>query len=290
MRPLKIQERFTNKSALSTEKYLGELEKLKVPEGYDESQLAQLIRSGDETALHSLVKANLRFVVSVAKQYGAKHTELGDLINEGNLGMLKAARRYDETKGVKFISYAVWEIRQFISFFVNESSLVRVPRNEVDRKALIKKASRKLEQKLQREATADEIADAMSLKPENINHTLRSSMEPMSLDTIIGGENDSLRMIDTMPGDTNFHPDVPIASSGLKQILYQALSQLSERDRDIVLLYFGIGYWTNYSIADIAEKYDLSVSNTRVIYNKALMAVRKGPYAKELAVILSDTV
>ena len=289
MKPLIIQERFTEKATASMEIYLKEIDRISMITGAEESTLGKLIKNGDSVALDMLVKANLRFVISVAKQYSAPGIALGDLINEGNLGMLRAAKTFDESKGFKFISYAVWHVRQFIDFFINESKLIRVPINEAERLKLIKKASRKLEQELERDATIEEIGEAMELEPHKIVFTMSTSSRSASLDETWDGGPYTL--LDTLPGNlesTDAETEENHSRSALNQTLFKALSELSERDKDILLLSFGIGYWKSHTFVEIGKKYKLSPERTRYFHDKALMTLKKGGAANDLALLLSE--
>ncbi|MFD0766948.1 RNA polymerase sigma factor RpoD/SigA [Mucilaginibacter lutimaris] len=274
MRQLKISQSITNRETQSLDKYLTEIGKVDLISAQEEVILAQKIREGDQAALERLTKANLRFVVSVAKQYQNQGITLGDLINEGNLGLIKAARRFDETKGFKFISYAVWWIRQsIISAISDQSRSVRLPLNQIGTLSKIRKTQSSLEQQLEREATPEELAECLETTVEKIADSLRNSGRQVSMDAPFQqGEEGTL--LDVM------HNDDPTTDSGLihdslATELSRSLSKLGERDREVLMLFYGLGDNHTHTLEEIGEKFVLTRERVRQIKDKALQRIKQ---------------
>jgi len=237
MRQLKITQSITNRESQSLDKYLHEIGKVELISAQEEVILAQKIREGDQAALERLTKTNLRFVVSVAKQYQSQGLTLGDLINEGNLGLIKAAKRFDETKGFKFISYAVWWIRQSIlSAVAEQSRIVRLPLNQIGSLSKINKEASLLEQKYERQPTPEELAEAMDTTVEKISDSLKNAGRQVSMDApfVQGEENTLLDVLQSTDSAT----DTDLMADSLSQEIRRSLSVLAERDREVIVLFF----------------------------------------------------
>ena len=274
MRQLKISKTITNRESLSLEKYLQDIGKEGLITAEEEVKLAVRIRQGDQEALDKLTKANLRFVVSVAKQYQNKGMSLPDLINEGNLGLIKAAKRFDETRGFKFISYAVWWIRQSIMQATAENSrIVRLPLNQVGSLNKISKASSTLEQEYQREPTTTELSKMLDITEESITNSMKVSGRQVSFDApFVQGETNNLL-------DVLVNPDAPIADStlmheSLQQEINRSLGTLPEKEREVLQLFFGIGTSHALSLQEIAIKFNLTRERVRQIKEKAIRRLR----------------
>jgi RNA polymerase primary sigma factor len=281
MRQLKITQSITNRESQSLDKYLHEIGKVDLITAEEEVILAQKIREGDQAALERLTKTNLRFVVSVAKQYQNQGLTLGDLINEGNLGLIKAAKRFDETKGFKFISYAVWWIRQSILQAIAEQSrIVRLPLNQVGSLSKISKAFSKLEQEYEREPSPEELADILETTVEKISDTLSNSGRHVSMDApfVQGEENTLLDVLDNHEPNTDFH----LINESLAEEIKRSLSTLTEREREIVVLFFGLGSNSPFSLEEIGEKFNLTRERVRQIKDKALQRLRHTSRSKIL--------
>ena len=275
MRQLKINKQFTNRENKSLDKYLNEISKVEMITPSEEVELAKRIKDGDQVALEKLVNSNLRFVVSVAKQYQNQGLTLGDLINEGNLGLIKAAQRFDETRGFKFISYAVWWIRQSIlQSLADQSRLVRLPLNKVGSLSKISVAAAQLEQKFEREATTDEIAELLELPAEEIETTLSTSGRHLSIDAPISDDEDTTLL--TMLSNTQEpNPDKNLLHESLQREIMRVMSILSEKEKEILNLYFGLEGNVPHSYEDISEKVNLTRERVRQIKEKALRKLRK---------------
>ena len=273
MRQLKINKQITNRESASLEKYLQEIghEELLSPE--EEVELAQRIHKGDRDALERLTKANLRFVVSVAKQYQNQGLSLADLINEGNVGLIKAAEKFDETRGFKFISYAVWWIRQTIlQALAEQSRIVRLPLNQVSAVNKISKAMTKFEQENERKPSADELAELVNELPEKINDSLRASGRHVSVDApFVEGEENSL--LDVMVNNDSPDADATLVDESLNTEIHRALSTLNERERDIVEMSFGINH-QEMTLEEIGERFGLTRERVRQIREKAIRKLR----------------
>jgi RNA polymerase primary sigma factor len=274
MRQLKITKSITNRESASLDKYLSEIGKHELISAEEETILAQKIRAGDEAALERLTVANLRFVVSVAKQYQNNGLTLPDLINEGNLGLIKAAKRFDETRGFKFISYAVWWIRQSIMQAVAEQSrIIRLPLNKIGSLNKIKKALVILEQKLEREASLEEMAEALDMSEEEISVTLSVSNRHVSADANFSS-NEDMSLMDVLFDPNNPQPDNVLMTSSLSIEIKRALATLTERESDVVTLFYGIGFKDGLTLEEIGEKYNLTRERVRQIKEKAIRRLR----------------
>lgn len=281
MRQLKITQSITNRESQSLDKYLHEIGKVDLITAEEEVILARKIREGDQAALERLTKTNLRFVVSVAKQYQNQGLTLGDLINEGNLGLIKAAKRFDETKGFKFISYAVWWIRQSILQAIAEQSrIVRLPLNQVGSLSKISKAFSKLEQEYEREPSPEELADILETTVDKISDTLSNSGRHVSMDApfVQGEENTLLDVLENHEPNT----DSNLINESLSEEIKRSLSTLTEREREIIVLFFGLSTNHPLSLEEIGEKFSLTRERVRQIKDKALQRLRHTSRSKIL--------
>ncbi|WP_426670103.1 sigma-70 family RNA polymerase sigma factor [Mucilaginibacter sp. McL0603] len=281
MRQLKITQSITNRESQSLDKYLSEIAKVDLITAQEEVILAQKIREGDQAALERLTKTNLRFVVSVAKQYQNQGLTLGDLINEGNLGLIKAAKRFDETKGFKFISYAVWWIRQSIlSAVADQSRIVRLPLNQVGSLSKIRQSSSRLEQQFERPPTPEELAEDLETTVEKISDSLANSGRHLSFDApFIAGEDNTL--LDVME-NSEAETDSGLITDSLSQEIKRSLGILAERERQVIVLFFGLDKGSPHSLEEIGEKFSLTRERVRQIKDKALMRLRQNSKAKLL--------
>lgn len=281
MRQLKITKSITNRESASLDKYLQEIGREELITVEDEVELAQRIRKGDQEALEKLTRANLRFVVSVAKQYQNQGLSLPDLINEGNLGLIKAAEKFDETRGFKFISYAVWWIRQSIlQALAEQSRIVRLPLNQVGSLNKINKALSKFEQENERMPSADELAEILDIPREKISDTLRVSGRHVSVDApFVDGEDNSL--LDVLVNNDSPNADRGLVNESLNKEIERALSTLTERERDIVKDFFGIGT-SEMTLEEIGEKFGLTRERVRQIKEKAIRRLRHSNRSKLL--------
>lgn len=274
MRQLKITKSITNRESQSLEKYLQEIGREELITAEEEVKLARLIKQGDQNALDRLTKANLRFVVSVAKQYQNQGLSLPDLINEGNLGLIKAAKRFDETRGFKFISYAVWWIRQSIlQALAEQSRIVRLPLNQVGSLNKIAKAYSKLEQKYEREPSPEELAKVLDIPTEKIADTMRVSGKHVSMDApFVQGEDNSL--VDVLENHDSPRADGSLMNESLQREIDRSLSTLTEREREVIKLFFGIGMPHGLTLEEIGAKFDLTRERVRQIKEKAIRRLR----------------
>ena len=287
MRQLKISKQITNRESQSLDKYLQEIGKVELLTPDDEVELARRIREGDQAALEKLTKANLRFVVSVAKQYQNQGLSLGDLINEGNLGLIKAAKRFDETRGFKFISYAVWWIRQSIlQALAEQSRIVRLPLNRVGALNKIGKAFSKLEQEFEREPSPQEISEILEGMGENeVQDTLKISGRHISMDApLVQGEEN--RLLDVLENEEEPDPDSGLINESLSKEVERALSTLTQREAEVIRLYFGIGVEHSLTLEEIGEKFDLTRERVRQIKEKAIRRLRHTSRSKGLKAYL----
>ncbi|MBK7733673.1 MAG: sigma-70 family RNA polymerase sigma factor [Bacteroidales bacterium] len=274
MRQLKITKQVTNRDTPSLDKYLHEIGKVELISPDEEVLLARAIRAGDHDALARLVKANLRFVVSVAKQYQNHGMTLPDLINEGNLGLIKAAQRFDETRGFKFISYAVWWIRQAIlQSLAEQSRIVRLPVNKIGSINRINKAYSKLEQEFEREPSAQEIAELLEIAPEDVKETIRTNGRTLSMDAPISPDDDN-NMYDMMQNEETPSPDRNLINESLSYEIEKALSTLSPREAKVLKLYFGIGMKHPFTLEEIGEELKLTRERVRQIKEKAIKRIQ----------------
>ena len=285
MRQLKITKSITNRESASLDKYLQEIGKEDLITVEEEVELAQRIREGDQKALEKLTRANLRFVVSVAKQYQNQGLSLPDLINEGNLGLIKAAEKFDETRGFKFISYAVWWIRQSIlQALAEQSRIVRLPLNQVGSLNKINKAFSRFEQENERRPSPEELADSLDLPAEKVADTLRVSGRHISVDApFVEGEDNSL--LDVLVNDDSPIADRTLINESLSTEVERALSTLTERERDIIKLFFGINT-QEMTLEEIGEKFGLTRERVRQIKEKAIRRLRHSSRSKLLKTYL----
>lgn len=283
MRQLKITKSITNRESQSLEKYLQEIGKVDLITPEEEVALAIRIKQGDQKALEKLTNANLRFVVSVAKQYQNQGLSLSDLINEGNLGLIKAAQRFDETRGFKFISYAVWWIRQSIlQALAEQSRIVRLPLNKVGLTNKISKAYSYLEQEFEREPTTEELATLLEVELEEVETTMGVAARHVSMDApFIDGEDNTL--LDILENPNSLKADRQIEHSDSLQLeVARSLSTLTDRQRDVLMLYFGIGTENPVSLEDIGERFSLTRERVRQIKDKAITKLRSANRCKLL--------
>lgn len=281
MRQLKIAQSITNRESQSLDKYLTEIGKVDLITAQEEVILAQKIREGDQAALERLTKTNLRFVVSVAKQYQNQGLTLGDLINEGNLGLMKAAKRFDETKGFKFISYAVWWIRQcIISAIADQSRVVRLPLNQIGSLSKIRKAYSKLEQEYERQPSPEELADCLETTVEKISDSLNNSGRQISMDApFVQGEENTL--LDVMQS-TDPTTDSSLMNDSLSMEIHRSLTTLSERDREVIVLFYGLGNNSPHSLEEIGERFNLTRERVRQLKDKALQRLKRSSRSQAL--------
>jgi RNA polymerase primary sigma factor len=285
MRQLKITKSITNRESASLDKYLQEIGKEELITVEEEVELAQRIKKGDQTALEKLTRANLRFVVSVAKQYQNQGLSLPDLINEGNLGLIKAAEKFDETRGFKFISYAVWWIRQSIlQALAEQSRIVRLPLNQVGSLNKINKAFSKFEQENERRPSPEELAELLDLPKEKVADTLRVSGRHVSVDApLVDGEENSL--LDVLINSDSPNADRRLLNESLSREIERALATLTERERDIIKLFFGISN-QEMTLEEIGEKFGLTRERVRQIKEKAIRRLRHTSRSKLLKTYL----
>jgi len=287
MRQLKISKSITNRESQSLEKYLQEIGKVELISAEEEVRLAKLIKQGDQRALDRLTGANLRFVVSVAKQYQNQGLSLPDLINEGNLGLIKAAQRFDETKGFKFISYAVWWIRQSIlQSLAEQARIVRLPLNKVGLTNKINKAYSQLEQEFEREPSAEELAELLDLQTEEVAASLSISSRHVSMDSPLSeGEDNTL--IDIMHNPNADATDEELDhKQSLKTEIDRSLNTLTERQQEVIRYFFGIGVDHPLSLEDIGERFNLTRERVRQIKDKAISKLKSNTRCKLLKVYL----
>jgi RNA polymerase primary sigma factor len=277
MRQLKISKQITDRNTGTLDKYLSDIAKESLLTTEEEVELAQRIKAGDRAALDRLVKANLRFVVSVAKQYQNQGLSLQDLINEGNLGLVKAAQRFDETRGFKFISYAVWWIRQSILQAVAEQArIIRLPMNQVGALAKVKKAVSMLEQKLERRPTVKEIADAVDLPEDKVDQLMSLNSRAVSTDAPIDDQDDT-NFLDIYVTEDEVQTDSAVEKESTSRAIRRSLDMLNEKERTIICMYFGLGSTREYSLEEIAMKLNISRERTRQIRDRALKRLKTEP-------------
>ncbi|GMU96027.1 MULTISPECIES: RNA polymerase sigma factor RpoD/SigA [Ignavibacterium] len=279
---MKLYKQITNREAASLDKYLSEIAKEPLLTADDEIQLAIRIRNGDTSALERLIKSNLRFVVSVAKQYQNQGLSLGDLINEGNVGLMKAARRFDETRGFKFISYAVWWIRQSIlQALAEQSRIVRLPLNRVGTLNRIGKAYSHLEQEFEREPSPEELANALEMDVDELSDVMKMNGKPMSMDAPFN-QNDENSLHDILVNDELPSPDDELMTESLKDEIKRALNVLNEREKEVLKLYFGIDTDQPLTLEEIGERFNLTRERVRQIKEKAIRKLRHNSRSKNL--------
>ncbi|MBC8265793.1 MAG: sigma-70 family RNA polymerase sigma factor [Flavobacteriales bacterium] len=286
MRQLKITKQVTNRDTASLDKYLQEIGKVDLITAEEEVELAQKIKAGDQNALEKLTKANLRFVVSVSKQYQNQGLTLPDLINEGNLGLIKAAKRFDETRGFKFISYAVWWIRQSIlQALAEQSRIVRLPLNKIGSINKINKAFARLEQDFERPPTAEEIADFVELSITEVKESLKNSGRHVSMDApLIDGEDSN--MYDVLRSDESPSSDSVLMIESLRKEIRRALDTLTPREADVISSYFGLNKGHAMTLEEIGEKFDLTRERVRQIKEKAVRRLKHTSRSKILKTYL----
>jgi len=286
MRQLKISKSITNRDTASLDRYLADIGKEPMISAEEEVELARRIKAGDTEALEKLTITNLRFVVSVAKQYQNQGISLQDLINEGNVGLIKAAKRFDETRGFKFISYAVWWIRQAIlQAIADQSRIVRLPLNQVGTINKLKKEITKLEQILQRVPTIEEIAETVDLPTYKVAEILKMNSHPQSIDSPISPDEET-KFIDTFIFDNDENTDTLLMQESLTSEINDVLSSLSEKERDIIKLFYGIGNSHEYTLDEIGDRFDLSRERVRQIKERALKRLRQESKNKKLKMYL----
>jgi RNA polymerase primary sigma factor len=282
MRQLKISKQVTNRDTASFDKYLQEIGKVDLITADQEVEFASRIKKGDNVALEKLVKANLRFVVSVAKQYQNQGLSLPDLVNEGNLGLIKAAQRFDETRGFKFISYAVWWIRQSIlQALAEQARIVRLPLNKIGSLNKINRTFSNLEQEFEREPSAEEIAEALELSPDEVKESMLNAGKHVSMDApLIDGEETN--MYDVLRGDDSPNPEDGLLHDSLKKEIERALSTLTPRESDVVRLFFGLEGKPAMTLEEIGEKFDLTRERVRQIKEKAIRRLKQQSRSRQL--------
>jgi RNA polymerase primary sigma factor len=279
---VKISKQYTNRESQSLDKYLQEIGKVELLTPEEEIDLARKIKKGDQKSLEKLTKANLRFVVSVAKQYQNQGLSLGDLINEGNLGLIKAAKRFDETRGFKFISYAVWWIRQSIlQALAEQSRIVRLPLNRVGALNKIGKAFSTLEQEFEREPSASELAEELDMSLFEVADTLKISGRHLSMDAPFAQGEDN-RLLDVIQDERTPLPDNELMRESLTREVERALSTLSDREAEVIRLYFGLGREHSLTLEEIGEKFSLTRERVRQIKEKAIRRLRHASRSKAL--------
>jgi RNA polymerase primary sigma factor len=284
MRQLKIATQITNRDSQAVEKYLQDISRIPMIIPEEETTLAQKIRTGDQQALEKLVKSNLRFVVSVAKQYQHQGLSLSDLINEGNLGLIKAAQRFDETKGFKFISYAVWWIRQSIlQALAEQGRLVRLPQNKIGTYNKANKAMMAFEQEFERDPSPEELAEILDMSETEISNIFNSNTRHTSLDAPVH-EAEDVAMGDLLSGGNN--TDEEVIKDSLKEEIRRILKSLSPREYEIVNAYFGLEGENGPTIEQIGQKYDLTKERIRQIKERAIKRLQKARYSKALKAYL----
>jgi RNA polymerase primary sigma factor len=288
MRQLKISKSITNRETASLDKYLQDIGREELITAEEEVELARRIKSGDERALEKLVKANLRFVVSVAKQYQNQGLSLPDLINEGNLGLIKAAQRFDETRGFKFISYAVWWIRQSIlQALAEQSRLVRLPLNQVGSLNKIKKATSRLEQEFERPPSVEEIAQKLDIPEHKLDKALRITTRYVSMDAPIAEDEDT-KFLDVFVSEDTPRTDNNLMRESLNKEIQRSLSTLTEKERDVINLYYGIGMNHGLTLDEIGAKFNLTRERVRQIKEKAIRRLKHTSRSKLLKAYLGE--
>ncbi|OQX81259.1 MAG: RNA polymerase subunit sigma [Bacteroidetes bacterium 4484_249] len=286
MRQLKITKQVTNRDTQSLEKYLQEIGKVNLISADEEVALAQKIKQGDLHALDQLTKANLRFVVSVSKQYQSQGLSLQDLINEGNLGLIKAARRFDETRGFKFISYAVWWIRQSImQALAEQSRIVRLPLNRIGAINKISKAYAQLEQEFEREPNSGEIASLLEVNEEDVQQSMKSSGRHISVDAPLKTDEEN-SLLDVLKSEESPNPEKKLLYDSLKIEIERAISTLTVREADVLRSYFGLNIKVPLSLEEIAEKYELTRERVRQIKESAIKRLKQTSRSKLLKAYL----
>ncbi|MEJ6735658.1 MAG: RNA polymerase sigma factor RpoD/SigA [Flavobacteriales bacterium] len=288
MRQLKIVKQVTNRETISLDKYLQDISKESLITAEEEAELAKLIREGDEAALDKLTKANLRFVVSVAKQYQNQGLNLSDLINEGNIGLIKAAQRFDETRGFKFISYAVWWIRQSVMQAISEQSrIVRLPLNKIGNITKINRTFAQLEQIHEREPSVYEVAEVLDITSKEVKDLLKIAGRHISVDAPLTSDSESNTMLDLMSEkDSILNPDKDLMTESLRYEIERSFSTLSSREAEVLRLYFGINCKAPFTLEEIGEKFALTRERVRQIKEKSLRKLKHTSRCKLLKTYL----
>lgn len=286
MRQLKIFKQVTNRESLSMDKYLQEIGKVELLTADDEIRLAKGIRAGDRVALEKMVNANLRFVVSVAKQYQNNGLSLGDLINEGNVGLIKAAMRFDETRGFKFISYAVWWIRQSIlQALAEQSRVVRIPMNRVGSLNQINRTFSELEQKFQREPSSEELAHVLELSQEEVKKTLKVGTRQISIHAPFA-QGEEAGLLDVLENVSEKSPDSGLIEDSLRDEVQRSLEGLTKKESDVITFYFGLNGTAPMTLEEIANRFDLTRERVRQIKEKGIKRLRNMSQGKMLKTYL----
>ena len=287
MRQLKITKQITNRETASLDKYLQEIARVDLITAEEEVELAKRIKEGDKLALEKLTKANLRFVVSVSKQYQNQGLSLPDLINEGNLGLIKAAKRFDETRGFKFISYAVWWIRQSIlQALAEQSRIVRLPLNKIGAINKVNQAYSSLEQQYERAPSSNEIADLLELSDAEVKQSMSNNNRHVSMDAPVGGDDETRNMYDTMADDELPNPEYELMRDSLRREIERSLSTLTAREGDVIRLYFGLQGSQPLTLEEIGEEFELTRERVRQIKEKALRRLKHTSRSKLLKAYL----
>ncbi len=288
MRQLKIAKQVTNRETASLDKYLQEIGRVDLITADEEVELARKIKQGDKAALERLTKANLRFVVSVSKQYQNQGLSLPDLINEGNVGLIKAAERFDETRGFKFISYAVWWIRQSIlQALAEQARIVRLPLNKIGTINKINRAYSELEQLFERPPSADELAEHLGCSVEDVRQSLSNSLRHVSMDApLVEDDENSSSMYDVLPNDALPNPDNELTKESLRKEIERTLSSLTSREGDIVRLFYGLNGRAPLSLEEIADLFDLTRERVRQIKEKAIRRLKHNSRSRMLKTYL----
>lgn len=276
MRQLKITNKITNRESLALDKYLNDISKIDLLTADEEAELARRIRDGDKEALERMTKANLRFVVSVSKQYQNQGLSLPDLINEGNVGLMKAAKRFDETRGFKFISYAVWWIRQSIlQAIVEHARIVRLPLNKVGSYNKVNEAVVTFVQEFEREPSDEELGELLEMTPKAVTKMKQNGSRHLSFDAPVGGEDGDATMLDLMNFDVLQSPDTQLMEDSLKDEVKYGLSLLSTREVDVIAAYYGLKGMKPMTLEEIGELYGLTRERVRQIKERAIRRLRK---------------
>lgn len=285
---MKITKQFTYRESKSLDQYLQEVAKVELLSTDEEVDLAKMIKRGNEDAREKLVSANLRFVISVAKQFQNQGLSLNDLISEGNIGLIKAAQRFDETRGFKFISYAVWWIRQSIMQAIAEQSrVVRLPTNRIGKLNIISKAYRKLEQEYERKPTIEELAKILEMTPEEISYALRTSRGHISMDAPLkSSEESNYNLKDILQNEKQPLPDKDLLKESLKKDINNALSTLTEKEAEVIKLCFGIGQNHSATLEEISNRFNLTRERVRQIKERAIRNIRRSKRGKKLKAYL----
>ncbi|MEM6395731.1 MAG: RNA polymerase sigma factor RpoD/SigA [Bacteroidota bacterium] len=283
MRQLKINHKITSRESIALDKYLGDINKIDLLTPEEEAELAARIRQGDQIALKKMTEANLRFVVSVAKQYQNQGLSLSDLINEGNVGLIKAAKRFDETKGFKFISYAVWWIRQSImQAIVEYSRLVRMPNSKAAGYGKVNRAITSFQQEFERDPEPEELADLLGVSLREVKQVMQGRMRHVSFDAPITGDDSDMTMLDTLAGQVDGDPDMDLMADSLRKEVQNNLNMLAPRERAVLACYFGLDGEAQINLEEIGERFDLTRERVRQIKERAIRRLRRSNSKNQL--------